>query len=45
MASKRLLLQTLESWKGDLAHIKERKAREEARKRKFNKKTNIKHSK
>lgn len=45
MASKRLLIQTLDSWRETLAHIKDRRAKEDARRRKHQQKKNIKNLK
>ncbi len=41
MASKRLLLQTLDSWRDTLTHVKEKKARLAERKRRQNRKSMI----
>ncbi len=41
MASKRLLLQTLDSWRDTLVHVKEKKARLAERKRRQNRKSMI----
>ena len=44
MASKRLLIQTMDNWRSDLKHIKDRKAKELERRRRQNQKTKIKNS-
>ena len=45
MASKRLLIQTLDGWRETLAHVKEQRAREDARRRKYQQKKKIKNQK
>ncbi len=45
MASKRLLIQTMDSWRETLSHVKEQRAREDARRRKRQQKKNIKNLK
>lgn len=45
MASTRLLIQTLDGWRETLAHVKEQRAREDARRRKHQQKKNVKNLK
>ena len=45
MASKRLLIQTLDGWRETLAHVKEQRAREDSRRRKHQQKKNVKNLK